>query len=67
MTVSATTNDDVSLAVYHIGKLRGYSDSFFAGTEEVSLSTIAGSVYVINIGGFRTDGNYDCTVRITSR
>ena len=67
MTVSATTNEDVSLAVYHVGRLRGYSDSFFEGTEEVSLSTIAGSVYVINIGGFRTNGNYDCTVRTTSR
>ncbi len=67
VTVSATTNEDVWLGVFQVGKLKGFSDSFFAGTEEVSLTAIAGNVYVISIGGFRTDGNYDCTVRITSR
>jgi len=67
VTASATTDADVSLAAFDAGRVLGFSDSFLAGTESVSFSTVAGQVYVLVVSGFDAPGSYTCTLQVKTQ
>jgi hypothetical protein len=67
VTVTATTDADVSLAAYDAGRELGFSDGFFAGTESISFGTVAGQVYVVVVSGFDAPGTYTCTLQVTAQ
>ena len=68
VTVSATSSDDVAIAMFHDGKVVGSADDVLTGTEQASVATTQlDATYVVVLTGFRSDsGNYGVNVAITS-
>lgn len=65
ITVSATSTEDVAIAVYRRGMKLGSADANLTGTETFNFSSQSGSVYVMVLTGFGPNpGNYDITVTI---
>jgi hypothetical protein len=65
LTVSATSTEDVAIAVYRRGSRLAAADANLTGTESFSFSTQAGTTYVMVLTGFgATPGNYDISVTI---
>ena len=58
-------NRDVELKVYKDGVLLGSSDSWYVGTESVSISTTSGTVYTIWVRDFNpASDNYTVTMGV---
>jgi hypothetical protein len=67
MTFSATSSDDVGIAAYHQGRLAGWADADYSGTETFNFTTEADAVYVLVVTGFKeTRGAYSASLSITS-
>ncbi len=65
LTASATSTEDVAIAVYRRGMKLGESDMTLTGTESVNFSTQSGVIYVMVLTGFGANpGNYDISVSI---
>jgi hypothetical protein len=68
VSASATSGQDVALVVYQAGHQVAVADLLNGGgTENVSLSTGNGAVYVVNLVGFgATPGDYQVDLQFTS-
>lgn len=67
VTVSATSTEDVGVAVYQAGTLVGAADANTSGTESVQISTTSGKTYVVNLVGFSpTSADYQVDMQFTS-
>ncbi|OJH41325.1 hypothetical protein [Cystobacter ferrugineus] len=67
VTVSATSDDDVSIAVYHKGAWVAGADQSLSGTETFDFHAQTGRRYVVVLTGFKSSpGGYPVSVSITS-
>lgn len=65
LTASATSTQDVAIAVYRRGMKLAEADANLTGTESLTFSTQSGVIYVMVLTGFGANpGNYDITVTI---
>ena len=65
VAVSATCTQDVAIAVYRKGTKLAAADANTSGTESLTFSSQAGTVYVMVLTGYgATPGNYDIAVNI---
>ncbi len=65
ITVTATSSQDVALAVYQRGAQLGKADANTSGTETVTFSSQSGARYVAVLTGFgTTSGDYNVAVTV---